>query len=156
MAAKKTGLSSVLIDRISIKSSAAVITISFFILIETLAIKAFMLKHAGSYSSFVDVFRISGKEIIFVLIISFILIFLSSLTLRISYRWYSGFYALVAFIYSLSLIAQAVLFTTTGFGLNREYLQNYLKNPGEVNRMILSQLKLPYLIALLFLLVLFI
>jgi len=111
-----------------------------------------MLRDAGAYTGLVNLFRVSEKEILLLLVLSFIVVLMPSLTPGISYRWFTGFYALIGFVYSLSLIAQAVLFKTTGVGLNREYVQNYLKNPSEVNRMILAQVKWPGLLGLVFLL----
>lgn len=143
-----------LTKKISLRSLVSTFSLSLFILIETFLIKAYLLNDAGVLTSPIGVLRVSGQEILMVLIASLFIVLLSSFLRKISYRWFTGFYAVGAFIYSLSLIAQAVLFRTTGFGLNREYVQNYLRNPAEVNRMILAEVPWPSWLGLLFLLAL--
>ncbi len=133
-----------ILDKISLTESIPVIGISSLLLLETIASKYFMLMQAGSYESFPDVLRVSRTDILWLIIISFLFIILpylvSSKTFR---RTLNIIYALSGIIASLAIIAQSVLFTITGFGLNRDYIQNYLKNPGEVNQMILTVLKDP-------------
>jgi hypothetical protein len=41
----------------------------------------------------------------------------------------------------LALIGHFVLFLTTGIGITPEYLRNWLRNPSEVNKMILSEVR---------------
>ncbi|HRD01303.1 MAG TPA: sulfatase-like hydrolase/transferase [Candidatus Saccharicenans sp.] len=133
-----------ILDKISLTKAIPVIGISSLLLLETLASKYFMLKQAGSYESFLDVLRVSRTDILWLIIISLFLIvlphFVGGKTFR---KTLNIIYALSGIIASLAIIAQLVLFTITGFGLNRDYIQNYLKNPGEVNQMILTVLKDP-------------
>jgi len=133
-----------IIDKISLTKALPVIGISSLLLLETLASKFFMLKQAGSYESFLDVLRASRADILSLIIISFFLIglpyFMTGKTFR---KALNITYALFGIIASLAIAAQSVLFTITGFGLNRDYIRNYLKNPGEVNQMILTVIKDP-------------
>ena len=133
-----------IIDKISLTKALPVIGISSLLLLETLASKFFMLKQAGSYESFLDVLRVSRADILSLIIISFFFIaltyFMTGKTLR---KALNITYALFGIIASLAIVAQSVLFTITGFGLNRDYIRNYLKNPGEVNQMILTVIKDP-------------
>lgn len=126
-------------ERIPVKYSSAIMLTSLFLFLQTLIIKMFMLKDAGSYSHFLDVFRVARADIVFLLIISLIFIVVALL----SRGFYIGLkiaFVVIAFIYSISMIAQAMLFKTTGFGITREYIQNFLHNLGEDLRMILSEL----------------
>ncbi len=136
-----------ILDKISLTKAIPVLGISSLLLLETLASKYFMLKQAGSYESFLDVLRVSRTDILWLIIISVVLIglpyFVRSDTFR---KTLNIIYALFGIIASLAIIAQSVLFIITGFGLNRDYIQNYLKNPGEVNQMILTMLKDPKVI----------
>ena len=134
------------LNRLPFRFAASIIFISFFLLIETLFIKSLMLKQAGSYGGFFDAIRVSAKEATFFLVITFLLIFLSYIFKQTSFRGISIVYTLIGFIYSLSLIAQSVLFKTTGFGLNREYLHNFFQNPGEDIKMVMSETRWYYLI----------
>jgi len=133
-----------ILDKISLTKAIPVLGISSLLLLETLASKYFMLKQAGSYESFLDVLRVSRTDILWLIIISLFLIvlpyFVGGKTFR---KTLNIIYALLGIIASLAIIAQSVLFTITGFGLNRDYIQNYLKNPGEVNQMILTIFKDP-------------
>ncbi len=133
-----------IIDKISLTKALPVIGISGLLLLETLASKYFMLNQAGSYESFLDVLRASRADILWLIIIAVFLIALPYfIGGRIFRKVLNITYALFGIIASLAIAAQSVLFTITGFGLNRDYIQNYLKNPGEVNRMILAVLKDP-------------
>ncbi len=135
------------IDKISLTKAIPVLGISGLLLLETLASKFFMLKQAGSYESFLDVLRVSRNDILWLIIISFLLIGLSYLIRSSAFRkTLDIIYAVFGIIASLAIIAQSVLFTITGFGLNRDYIQNYLKNPGEVSQMLLTVLKDPKVI----------
>jgi len=124
--------------------------ISAFIIFETFLAKGYMLWHAGSYSNFLDVIRVSHQELIWVAVFSILIILVYTLTHKISYKFFSGLWALLAIVASLALIIHTVLFLTTGVGLSRDYLQNYLKNTVEVNRMILAEVKPHYLALLIF------
>lgn len=133
-----------ILDKISLTKAIPILGISGLLLLETLASKFFMLKQAGSYESFLDVLRVSRSDILWLIIISFFLIVLPYFVGGKSFgKTLNIIYALSGIIASLAIIAQSVLFTITGFGLNRDYVQNYLKNPGEVNQMILTVLKDP-------------
>jgi len=133
-----------ILDKISLTKAIPVIGISSLLLLETLASKFFMLKQAGSYESFLDVLRVSRSDILWLIIISFFLIVLPYFVGGKSFgKTLNIIYALFGIIASLAIMAQSVLFTITGFGLTRDYIQNYLKNPGEVNQMILTVLKDP-------------
>ena len=134
------------LNRFPFRFAASIIFISFFLLLETLFIKSLMLKQAGSYGGFFDVIRVSAKEATLFLVITFLLIFLSYVFKHTSLRGISIVYALIGFIYSVSMVAQAVLFKTTGFGLNREYLHNFFQNPGEDIKMVMSETRWYYLI----------
>ena len=132
------------IDKISLTEIIPVIGISSLLFLVTLASKYFMLRQAGSYESFLDVLRVSRTDILWLIIISFSFIVLPYLvSSKTFWKTLNIIYALSAIIASLAIIAQSVLFSITGFGLNRDYIQNYLKNPAEVNQMILTVLKDP-------------
>ncbi|MBC7363101.1 MAG: sulfatase-like hydrolase/transferase [Candidatus Aminicenantes bacterium] len=96
-----------------------------------------MLNQAGSYEELFDVIKVSGKEASLILSVIFLLIFLSYIFHHQSFRWTSIAYAVLGFIYSLSLMAQAILFKITGFGINREYLHNFFQNPYEDIKMMM-------------------
>ena len=134
------------LNRLPFRFAASIIFISFFLLLETLFIKSLMLKQARSYGGFFDAIRVSAKEATLFLMITFLLIFLSYVFKQTSFRGISIVYALIGFVYSLSLVAQVVLFKTTGFGLNREYLHNFFQNPGEDIKMVMSEIRWYYLI----------
>jgi len=145
-----------ILEKIPLRVSFSVIIISLFLLIETLIAKTFMLKQAGSYVHFLDPLRVSRKETVFILVISFLLILFFILFRKASGPSICSIYALIAYVFSFSLIAHVILFKTTGLGLNREYLHNFLDNPGEDLKMILSQVKWFYGAGLILLLLFFI
>lgn len=123
-------------------------SISIILALSTIVVKFSMLRHADSLYGIMDPIRVSGREIAYIFLICFVLSFLSYLTPKVSYKFYSYSFALLAFLYFLTLIVQAVLFRITGFGLNREYISNFLENPSEVNKMIAGVVKVHYLIGL--------
>jgi len=141
-------------EKIPLRYSSSIVLISAFLVLEVIAIKNFMLKNSGSYTEFLDVFRVCGKDLIFVLILSFLFISLSVVFKKAPKAVLKVVFIIFAFIYSLSLIAQAVLFKVTGFGLTREYIQNFLHNPGEDLRMVLSEASWFYWLCLICLLIL--
>ena len=124
-------------ERIPVKYTSAIVLLSAFLFLEVLVIKTFMLKDSGSYGHFIDVLRAARGDTVFLLLFSvgFIIFALLSKALYPGLKIVS---VVLAFIYSLCMIAQAILFKTTGFGLTREYLRNFLHNPGEDLKMVFS------------------
>ena len=115
-----------IIDKISLTKGLPVIGISSLLLLETLASKFFMLKQAASYESFLDVLRVSRTDILWLIIISLFLTVLPYLVSSKTFRkTLNIIYALSGIIASLAIIAQSVLLTITGYGLNRDYIKNY-------------------------------
>jgi glucan phosphoethanolaminetransferase (alkaline phosphatase superfamily) len=143
-------------EKIPLRYSGSIVLISAFLAFEVIAIKKFMLKNSGSYTEFLDVFRVCGKDLLFILLVSFLFISFSVIFQKSPQRVLKIGFVIFAFFYSLSLIAQAVLFKKTGFGLTREYIQNFLHNPGEDLKMVLSEAGWVYWFCLLCLLMLFI
>ncbi len=143
-------------EKIPLGHSGYVILISVFLVFEVIVIKNFMLKDSGSYTEFLDVFRVCGKDLLFILLLSFLFMLFSAIFQKPLYTLLKVIFVIWAFFYSLSMIAQAVLFKATGFGLTREYIQNFLHNPGEDLRMVLSEVSWHYWFLLICLLIILI
>lgn len=109
-----------------------------------------MLDHAGSLSSAFDVFRAVRKEMLWVATACFVALILSVLTKKFRASWVSYLFCSSVILALLALIVHYGLFLTTGMGINAEYLRNWIQNPSEVNRMIVSEVR-PVHLALIFL-----
>ncbi|MGB9906032.1 MAG: LTA synthase family protein [Candidatus Saccharicenans sp.] len=147
-------LPSIFLEKVPLRFTASVMSLSLFLIAEVLFLKNFMLKDSGSYSAFVDVFRVSGNDVVFILIPSILLIIISTVFNKSPYAVLKMAYVLFAFIYSISMIAQAILFKTTGLGLTREYIQNFFHNPGQDLKMILVEVKTAHWLGLILILIL--
>lgn len=143
-------------ERIYFRYSGSILLLSSFLLVQVLLLKTFMLKDSGSYNFFVDALRVSVDDSLLILLISLSLIIISAFLHEKFCSKLKIFYAIFAFLYSFSLLVQAVLFKKTGFGLNREYIQNFLHNPDEDLRMVLSSAGWFYWVCLICLLMSFI
>lgn len=142
-------------QRIPLGYASSIVLVSAFLIGGIFIAKYFMLKNSDSYSGFLDVLRVSNRDLIVILVLAFILIILPVLyhrkaTLLVKLRIP---YAVLAMFYLLSVIAQAILFKTTGFGLTREYLQNFFQNPGEDIKMVLTEIRFAWWLALLAILI---
>lgn len=126
------------------------VPITLLFLVETLVVKGLMLSHAGSLSGPLDILKAARREMLWVAVVGFVLLVLASVGRRSARRWLSVMFAVVVAAALLALIGHFVLFLTTGIGITPEYLRNWLRNPSEVNRMILSEVR-PVHVVLLFL-----
>lgn len=109
-----------------------------------------MLQDAGSYNSFFDVIGVCGKDAVIILSFTLGLFMLPAfLNRNICFRL-KIFQVPFALLFSIAMIAQALLFKTTGIGINREYVQNFFQNPGEDLKMIFSQMRFTYWLGLFF------
>lgn len=137
-----------LLEDETLRIALSAIFVSFYFLFETLSFKGYLLWHAGSLSSWLDVLRVSRPEMLFVAVSIFALAIFSLFLKRIWSRLYSKFFVLLIIIASLALVIHSALFLITGTGISRDYLQNFLKNPAEVNKMILAELRPLYAVLL--------
>lgn len=138
------------------KSLLSFSLISILFLSETFFIKAFMLLKAASFSNPGDVFQVSRQEFLFIALAIF---FAGLLVFSRQRKWlayYARVHASVVILFSLALLLHSGLFIITGAGLSRDYIQNYLKNPAEVNRMIIATARPVYFLAIFFNVALFI
>lgn len=126
--------------------SASFILICFFLLFETAAVKTLMLNHSGSYENLFDILRVISADTRFLLIAYLValgLLFLFRKTVQLQ-KIILYFLAILSFIFSLCLVAQAVLFKVTGWGLTREYLKNFMRYPADGLRMIFAEARWYY------------
>jgi len=127
--------------RLCWRAVAVVIPIAFLFCVESFVVKGLMLVHAGSLSSALDIFRATRKEMFWVVILSFLILTFASLRRKFFNGWISFSFAILVIVSLLALIVHYGLFLTTGMGINAEYLRNWMQNPGEVNKMIASEVR---------------
>lgn len=142
-------------QRVPLAYACSIVLLSSFLIGGIFVAKLIMLKTADSYSRFLDVLRVSNRELNLILVLTSFLIvlpvlFYKKVSLFIKFRFP---YAAFIFLYLLFTIAQAMLFKTTGFGLSREYLQNFIHNPGEDFKMMMAEVSVGWWMALLAILI---
>lgn len=142
----------IIYERLSLRLAFSLMLINVFLLAEVVLTKTYMLRHSGAYDSLYDVIRISGPDIAFILIASFCLIIFSCFLKARFHSFLRIFYILFAYIFSVSLFAQSVLFKITGFGILREYIWNFFHNPAEDLKLVMSEAKWFYIFGLMLLL----
>lgn len=137
-------------QKIQFRFAGSIIFVNLFLLAEVLVVKKLMLQDSGSYNSFLDVIRVCGKELAIIISCTLVPITISAfLSSRICFSL-KILHVLFALLFSITMIAQSILFRTTGIGINREYIQNFLHNPGEDLKMIFSQVRFTYWLGLFF------
>lgn len=135
-----------IVQEFPVVPGASFILICLFLLFETAVVKTFMLNHSGSYENLFDTFRVISADTRFLLIAYLVvlgLFFLSRKTAQLQ-KVILYFFVILSFIFSLCLVAQAVLFKVTGWGLTREYLQNFISYPADGLRMIFAETRWYY------------
>ncbi len=136
-------------DRICWRAAAVIIPLAVLYLLETLISKWIMLRDAGSLSGPVDIIRSARTDMLWLAAVCIFLISLASLFRGRYARFLSVSFASFILLALFALVFHCGLFLVTGIGINRDYISNLSRNPGEVTRMVLAEMKPTHIVLLL-------